>query len=188
MSRWPLIISRIFDPFVFILIVIALGATNLSNGSYLINLLPALTALGMFLGYFIYTLRRGLSSNYDVTNRNERQRLYVVGILLTLILVGYYWLFGEIKLAQYLLCFEILGIIFSIITTKWKISFHAGIQGYFVAIISFFYGNIGYWFILNIILIGWARVKGKYHTLSQVIMGGTLGVALGVFFLRTLIK
>ncbi len=188
MSRLPLIISRILDPFIFILVIIFLGTINLSQTPFVINLVPAIATLGIFMGYFFYTLKTGLSSNYDVTNRNERQRLGIVGVILVLILIIYYWVSREVKLAQFILSLEILGIVFSIITTKWKISFHAGIQGYVVAVTVFFYGNVGYLLILNIILIIWARVKGKYHTLYQAITGGIVGLVLGEIFLRILIK
>lgn len=129
--------------------------------------------------YVIYGVLRGFFSDFDLTKREERKRLFAFTGLTTIV----YLVFVILLRGPFELVFAISGFaagifIFSIINTKIKASFHVAIFTAFIFSMALFYGKIFLWGILLIPLIGWARIKTKHHKLSEVIVGGLLGGTL----------
>ena len=75
-------------------------------------------------------------------------------------------------------CYFVNGIVFLIITLKWKISIHAsGITGPFTALI-YMLGVVMLPLLLVVIPVAWARVELKAHTIMQVAVGAVLSCAM----------
>lgn len=111
--------------------------------------------------------------------------LYKMAIPLVMAQIFIYLLLKEYLLAQFLVIAISLTLLMYVITRKWKISFHVCVQGYF-AMLLIGLSTTGALFLINIPIIAWARVKGRYHTKMQVVAGGLLGLLMGfatIYFL-----
>ncbi|ARM76719.1 hypothetical protein [Acidianus manzaensis] len=138
---------------------------------------------------FLVTLvlkKMGKLSDLLIRRREERFLpilLSLIGYILGIILALPINLISYIAISYVINTVIILGI-----TTKCKISIHvATITGMVVAIIMVF-SDIIFLPLLSLpIIVGWARIKEKAHTLKQVIMGGILSflltfIELSLFF------
>lgn len=178
MKNWPIIISRILDPFPYLLFAMAIVIHNLSLHSFGVNFAVLLVAFVLFIVYFIYLLKTGQIADYDLKERTDRYVVYKFSILLVLTIGLTYFLLNELALFIFILGMLGFILIFYVISRKWKISFHAAIQAYFMAVMVHFYGVNWWWWSLVVIAISWARVKGKFHTPAQVAVGSVLGYVL----------
>lgn len=149
------------------------------------SLLPALFVLAAPLLYFIYALKRGKISDWEVTERRERYALY----LLSLVCGGLgLWLlrpFGSQTLITVALIFYLLGIFVTLVNFFWKISAHAA--GITTGSLTFnlLLGQSPLFYFL-IPMVVWGRYAEKKHTPSQLLAGVLLGavVVFGVLSFR----
>ncbi len=128
--------------------------------------------------FFLLMLYHKQIKDWDMQNRAERVPLYIFttichlgGILIAREL-------GKNELVSILLVFYAIGITFGVITTKWKISLHAGVNAGLISMINIFYGYKYFWMYGLLFLVSWARVYQKHHTWMQVIMGSALGIVM----------
>ena len=125
--------------------------------------------------FMLIALAKGQISNWDIRNRKERIPLYLftlfvhgVGILLA------DWM-GKSDLARILLVFWLVAAVFAIVTTRWKISLHTGVNTVLIMFANVIY-HWQYWWLLGLIpLVAWARVYDKHHTWRQAAVGAVLG-------------
>ena len=81
-------------------------------------------------------------------------------------------------MAEYLTCFWIMTLVYAFVTTVWKISIHSGVISALVTFIVLTEG-VKWAFLYTIVLaVIWARVVGRYHRLSQAIVGGIVPVVV----------
>lgn len=174
-------ISRIFDPPVVMTILLTLAAFKSGlEGSDLINFLAALYIfiLGVPLLFFLWLLKTGRISDWDMKRRKERiiplfalLGLVAVdiaiisrfgnGFLLGLFLFFFFWLLG-----------------FFLITLFFKISGHTSIAMLASAFLFLWFGWPAAVSFLIPPIVGWARVVGKKHTPDQVIAGAIYSTVL----------
>ncbi len=128
--------------------------------------------------FFLTMLYHRQIDNWDMQKRSQRVPLYIFtsichlgGILIAREL-------GKNELVSILLVFYAIGITFGIITTKWKISLHAGVNSGLISMINIFYGYKYFWMYGLLLLVSWARVYQKHHTWLQVIMGSVIGIVM----------
>jgi len=174
------IISRIFDPIIEIPLLLTVVAwfalTNGLRWRFLIFLLivdALIPALFMFWG-----LATKKISDWDMSKREERKQLYFLVVIAHAISVVYAYFLGKMDLAAILLVFWFMAVTFALITLRWKISVHAGVNGVLVAFFNHFWGWENYWWlILVLFLVLWARVTIKKHSWLQVLAGAALAIA-----------
>jgi hypothetical protein len=168
------LISRIFDPFVMLVLflILALRKSTLQDPEQLVFFTVLfISSILMPAGLLLFAIKKKFVRDWDLRRREERPKvlgiLFVINILNTVIvkLIGDQFLFN---LYIFLLIY-LTG--FILITLFWKISGHLGIN----SIVVFF---IVHWFGLNYIpllliipLVGWARFAGKFHTPAQIAGG-----------------
>jgi hypothetical protein len=178
-------ISRLFEPIIEIpLLLIAATMTAYLNG-YRWRFLALLLFLDAVIPglYFLYLVYVAKKVDFDMTKREMRLPLYKVAVVSHLagVLVGF--VIDREPLAQILLAFWFLALIFTIITEHWKISLHAGVNS---ALATFAILIVGWekvwWMIFLPIIVSFARVVYKKHTVGQVILGTTLPALLLPFF------
>lgn len=179
-GKLPLIISRILDPFPFLILSIIIIISKLSLYNLGLNLGIFLVALLGFISYFIYLLKSGQVSDYDLKKRSERYRLYQFALGLIVGVSLLYLSLGELGIFIYTL--GILGFVFIFyaISLKWKISFHTAAQAYFMGVMLHYFGSWFQGWSLALVAIAWARVKGGHHTWGQVVAGGLLSLGLSL--------
>lgn len=143
--------------------------------------------VGFLLGFFppsIYVwflLRRGVVGDWFVGDRRLR-----IGPLLAS-LGGFIVLFF-LSLVYGLRVFSLLSfayvcntIVTLAITLRWKISIHLyGLTGPITFLVVVYDGFNWVWFLL-VPIVAWARLRLRAHSVSQVFVGGVLGVLLTYF-------
>ena len=132
---------------------------------------PAVFVVGLLL--------TGKITHHHVPDKNQRTAPYLFSAIS--FAVGF-WVLHRVSaptIIQALILSSLVNLILMlIINTRWKISSHtlsaaagvAGLQVVFGWVIGIFY--------IVIILVGWARVRIKAHTLSEVISGAIVGFVL----------
>ena len=127
------------------------------------------------LVFFLTMLYNKQIKDWDIQHRAQRIPLYLFTLLCHL---GGLYLAHELgkgDLFQVLLVFYVLGVTFFLVTLKWKVSLHAGVNSGLMTILNYFYGFQYLWLYLLLYLVMWARVYQKHHTWEQVIAGALLG-------------
>lgn len=128
--------------------------------------------LGMLLGFF---------SDYDVSKKEERPKLFVfVGVITFMFLGSLILLDGPKNL--FLATFGItLGVFIISIVNNWiKASVHTATVSAFTFSLIILFGYIFIPALLLIPIMAWARVKIKRHTPQEAFVGGFLGIALTI--------
>lgn len=173
------IISILFVPPSFTILVFAYFAIVLET--YHINrtilLSVALTfGFAFHIIFFFYLRRKGALADSDASIKEERSLPYLVAIL--------FYVLGLIILINcriniisiaFWFCYISNTFVIFVINRKWKISAHSMGAGGPLAAITYVLGPPGLIFTFILLLVGWARIKLKMHTVSQVIAGGLFG-------------
>lgn len=182
------VISRVFDPMVEIpLLMAATAYIALTNGARFRFLILLGIVNGLFPALFVlFGLKTGRISDIDMTKRSERVGPYVFTLICHFFSLIYALMIGKTFLAAILAVFWGLAVIFALVTIRWKISVHTGVNAALVAFANHFYGWNNYWWLLIVlVLVLWSRVSMKKHTLAQAIVGAIVAlvwVELGLRF------
>ena len=171
-GRTASIITHVFNPalvaaFTFLALLYPFNSSS-----------PMFVGISLTFGTFIPLItiylmsKRGMISDFLVSNKHERTKPFAVATLSYAIGSLALWLVQAPKLATALmLCYAGNTIIMMLITRLWKISVHAsGIAGPTTALIEGFGAWASILFLL-LIPVGWARIRLKAHTPSQVLAG-----------------
>lgn len=112
-----------------------------------------------------------------VSKREDRLPLFIPGILAYFIAALYFSGGGYRLMALLEVANLISSLLLFVISFKWKISIHMSS----LAIPLFFFTLYGIrqalYFLPLLLLLGWARIKVKAHTLGQVIAGTIIGAS-----------
>ena len=128
----------------------------------------------------IWKWRKGRYSNFDVSDRQQRQRFFPV-VLVLLACVGIYMWYWKIsaELSASIAVFWCMVVTFMIVNLKMKASLHAGINFYIVSILMFYTPRWGIIILLLAILVAVSRRLLQRHTWIEIIVGTCLGVLFG---------
>jgi len=152
-------ISRIFDPFIMlaVLCIVLLSHTAV--------FLPAFISMVVVpFALFFIAWKTKFVSNWDVSNRQERPKLFwpLTAIEIISIVVFHLW---------FLIPMIVAFAGFSFITHFWKISGHAMAAALATGTVVVTYGWRWWPVLLIVPLVGWSRVIRKNHTVLQIIAG-----------------
>jgi membrane-associated phospholipid phosphatase len=159
---------------------------------------PLLVGLGwalltMFIQMFPATLlyfyrrKRGEYSDADVSRRQDRNELYVLGacaIFISVLVLQ--WLNAPRSLEALAIGTLALGISCGLVNMFWKISMHAATIAACATITGLYAVPIGAVMWVCALAVGWARVKTQNHTPMQVI-AGFAAAAIAMFTSFTLV-
>ncbi len=146
----------------------------------LIILFLALVPTGLFI---VFNVKRGVYSNYDVSNQKQRPSLYIFSLIIILLMViGLVYNREPIFIIGGSVAAFVLLLSSFLVNMRIKCSLHTSFA-IFIAI-SFLRINI-YWslglFAFSI-LLGWSRLVLHRHTLREVYIGALLGTSVGLLF------
>lgn len=136
--------------------------------------------------FFLTMLYHKQIKDWDIQKRAERIPLYLFTLVCHL---GGLWLAHELgkgELVRVLAVYYVTAIVFFLITLKWKISLHAGVNAVLVTSLNVFYGWHYVWLYGLLCLVMWARVTQRHHTWAQVIAGALLGGGMVMLGLQSL--
>lgn len=162
-----------------ILLILLLLKTGLSTYQLYV-LLPSMAFLLLVIPftYLHLALKMGWISKWDIPKREERRPIIIIFILCSVISLYLVNQFGTKLLLDLFILTLTTGFIASLITVFWKISIHMVLDTTGVLLVNFLIGwNLWPLFIL-IPIVGWARLKLKRHTFSQILAGVLLSVII----------
>lgn len=175
------IISYISNPifiFVFLPYFLVYKTTRSEAAAWYWTIITSYFLLTFVLFVFI-GVKKKFFSDIDVSNREQRPVLYLMGAVLTILYLFTLFILHGPQILFITILGIILGILLaSIINMKIKASVHvAAISG---LLTSFGIIYRGYFLLLLLLIpvIGWSRVKIRRHTVTEVIIGAILGSLL----------
>ncbi|NTV62340.1 MAG: phosphatase PAP2 family protein [Oscillochloris sp.] len=174
-------ISQIFHPVILsivsIFIVGIMGVEPVSRGlgwavvCTLIQVLPPTIFFGI-------RLRQGAYVDEDISERSQRNEIYLFGMITVLLGVVLLSLLGAPRpLVALLTSAALINALCWIINLFWKISVHAAGIGSCATIVALYSEPLGLLLWVGALSLGWARVRTRNHTLMQVVAGLALSCA-----------
>jgi len=137
------------------------------------------------LTFVLYLYLTGRISDFDISERPERERVFTGFVFIYLIAAALLSLVhAPVELQAITWGYWGTALVTMVITRWWKISTHAfGIAGPFAAMFVLFHLQpLPY--VALVPLVGWARVYLHSHTIGQVIGGAALAVINTAIFFR----
>ena len=189
MKRIAWIISRIFEPIweAPLLVGMSVWYTTAPEMHFKLMSLLLITDViipGVFLAYLLVGKK---VSDWDFTNRHERKKAYLFVVIFHLIGIVSVALLKQYLLAELLLVLWVITVAFMLINRYWKISVHAGVNALLMVFLNSLFGwKVFGWMSVVLILVLWSRVKIRKHTVTQVMIGAALAMALAELGLRLL--
>ncbi len=141
----------------------------------------AACAGGVQMVYVLHLRKMREVTAYDVPERLQRTKPYMIsasislaGLMLLLFQNASVFVWGLMW------CYLINTLILNAINLRWKISAHVmGLTGPLVFLFPLFGWKL-LWTLPLIVLLAWARVTLRAHTIAQVVAGGVAGIALTI--------
>lgn len=180
------IYTNLFSPFTG-----ALGCTVLLYIKFVPKTLTGFASwFGLTLGIFLLALtifvifmKLGLINNWDVSDRKQRPKIFLIlCVLLGITVLSARHVLKVEEAANFIEYSFVAFFVAFLITLKWKISMHTYAVTMYVCFLNALYPNT--WSLLAFLIpIGtaWTRIKLKKHSPSEAIFG--IVVSIGVFIL-----
>jgi len=139
------------------------------------------TVISIFFLFFFFLviligIKFGIFSNLDVSKREQRPTLFLIGMLLTIIYFIFLFAFHAPRILSIGTFALILGlIVLETINMFTKVSAHLAVLS---AFLTFLVLVEGWEFLPGFLLLpvlAWSRIKTKNHTLFQTIIGTLVG-------------
>lgn len=127
---------------------------------------------------------RGVFSDFDVSKKEERYRLYSILLFLALLYLIATIMFKGILFPLTIAVFGIIVgiVVFDIVNHFIKASVHMAVSSAFVLSMGILYGIKAFLlFFLIIPLVAWSRIKIKKHTPLEIVVGSFLGIVVTLF-------
>jgi len=178
------LISNILNPFLVSLIIIVLlsfeSASGISDALKWSLILAAISILPVFSAV-VYLLRKGRLDGIFTAVRRQRTAIYVLSGVCAA--VGYVILLISKAPLMLRAAFAtgLSGVIaFTVINLWWKISLHTALVTALVTVMVILYGWIATAGLVLVLLIAWARLALRQHSLAQVVAGAVLAALITV--------
>lgn len=175
------IISRILDPFIVltVLFIVAFAKSSLTSPPQIQwFIITAFAMIGIPVGVFVWLLRTKKIKNWDISDRSERPKLFLIMLLYETLFLFIVRPLFDAFLFQTFLTVIIAFAGLSFVTLFWKISGHAFVNALAAGFIIQWFGW-SWWPVLLIVpLVSWSRVVRGDHSILQVILGALYGLTV----------
>jgi len=129
----------------------------------------------MYLG-----VKNGNYTNFDVSNKKQRQSWYVFAILVLFIITIALFITDQPQTLSLSVLFSLILLITSKLMNYYiKSSLHVSFNIFLSFLIMPMSLLAGILFLVFTILIAWARLSLKRHTVKEIIAGSTIGLTIG---------
>lgn len=129
--------------------------------------------------YVLYLRRQRIVDEYDVRKREQRTNPYLMSVFYSAI--GFFLLLfmrPSLILLALMWCYAVNTTLLLLINLKWKVSAHMmGLTGP-ATMLYFIFGWDVLWAAPAVLLLGWARVALRVHSIGQVVAGALAGALL----------
>ena len=181
LDRIAVTISVLFNPFLLplasiLLIVRTSVATTQQGLLWMVIVILFASVLPML--FILLLFRLGQLSDFRLTVREQRAKPLIFSLVSALVGIGIlYFLNVPREIVWLCIACVINGLVLTLITQVWKISFHSGVAaGCMTGLVTLISSQFVYLFIL-LPFIAWARVHRKRHTYLQTIIAAPIAVA-----------
>jgi membrane-associated phospholipid phosphatase len=169
------LLSQVFHPILMNVLMFLIagyyGVTDHAAGLAWIGACILALVLPPTLFYTI-RLRQGVYGNRDVSIRQQRNELYLVGFVWVLLATAVLIPLGvPIPLLAVMVIVLALGMIGGGVNLFWKISVHSASVAAVATVALLYMRNLGIALWICALAVGWARVRTSNHTPSQVLAG-----------------
>ena len=182
LNRLATALSLFFQPiFVGTYVIVALSLTGATSPAA--GVAWALVTAGLCTGVPTFDLVRRMRahsvSDFQLVVREQRLRPLLVSLVcttvaLTLVVVAD----GPESLAVALAAALVTGSVMTAVTTRWKISFHAGGAAGATVLMIWQFGGIATLLLPVLAGVCWSRIYLRRHTVTQVLAGLAVGAVL----------
>ena len=181
LDRIAVTISVLFNPFLLplasILLIVRMSVATTQQG-LLWMVIVILFASVLPMLFILLLFRLGQLSDFRLTVREQRAKPLIFSLVSALVGIGIlYFLNVPRQIIWLCIACVINGLVLTLITQVWKISFHSGVAaGCMTGLVTLISSQFIYLFIL-LPFIAWARVHRKRHTYLQTIIAAPIAVA-----------
>ena len=188
LDRIAVTISVLFNPFLLplasILLIVRMSVATTQQG-LLWMVIVILFASVLPMLFILLLFRLGQLSDFRLTVREQRAKPLIFSLVSALVGSGILHLLDVPREIVWLcIACVINGVVLTLITQVWKISFHSGVAaGCMTGLVTLISSQFVYLFIL-LPFIAWARVHRKRHTYLQTIIAAPIAVASTVVVLQ----
>jgi membrane-associated phospholipid phosphatase len=181
-NRLATTISLFFQPiFVGTYVIVALSLTGAT--SFAAGVAWALLTAGLCTGVPTLDLARRMRahsvSDFQLIVREQRLRPLLVSLACTAVALALVVVAdGPESLAVALAAALVTGSVMTVVTTRWKISFHAGGAAGATALMIWQFGAIATVLLPALAGVCWSRIYLRRHTVTQVLAGLAVGAVL----------
>lgn len=175
------LISFVFHPVLFFLVMPFLIVYQDTGSELYAFKWGIFSAVFVLIGiiFILYGKRKGVFSDFDLSNQQERKKFYIFITLLGALYLIIALYFRGISFPMSIIVLGImLGIaLFEVVNLFLKASIHVGVAVAYTISLGFLYGFPLFLLSLPITpLVIWSRLTLKRHTPKEAFVGGILGI------------
>lgn len=177
------IISRLFEPFFLLFLLILLTALRADiTGWNLVYMMVSIIGVVFVppIVLLLWAIRSKKISDWDISNQRQRVNALAIFLFIFAIDMIIIRMMNMVSMTTLFLFFLITFIGIFCVTLFWKLSGHLSIAMIFAGVLIHWYGW-GWWPLLLVLpVLAWSRIILKRHTIRQTIGGILFGMAMVV--------
>ncbi len=180
------IISNVLNPLFSLLIFFAVYSYYNSNGDFnIINfLLPIVIVFIPIFGWIFWNVKKGNYTNMDVSNRKQRNSLYLFNFfIISIYIVALFYTKQNFHYILIILFLLVLLMVMFISNFFIKSSMHTSFNIFVSALFFTLHPIYGFVWLFLTILVAISRVILKRHTVKEVIMGFIIATFISFVYL-----
>ena len=186
-SRFLLKVAAVLSILGHPLLLMAITATLIAFHLY--NFAQAIIVACVIIGVVIVPVtvhlfvkaKRNTYTNFDVSDRKQRESFYRFGLmLLGIAVVILYYLPGADTFFTGTLYAFLMMVTSALVNLKVKASLHTSVAVYVAFSCSIFDARLAIVMLAFAVIIAWSRLALKRHTTQEVLLGGLIGAAYGI--------
>ncbi len=167
------------------LVVIMYEVTGQFSEGLALAAIALLLTVAPVAGLVVFQVARGHWTDLDVSVREQRYKLYPIGMACAVLMIAVFALVGAPAPAMVTgIALALANMVDGVINFAYKVSAHATAAATCAALLWLYAPTWGLPVTIAAALVGWSRVELGRHTTGQVILGWAVGVlsALTVYF------
>ena len=181
LDRIAVTISVLFSPFLLpiasILLIVRISVATMQQ-RFLWMVIVILFASVLPMLFILMLFRLGQLSDFRLTVREQRAKPLIFSLVSALVGSGVLHLLNAPREIIWLcIACVINGVVLTLITKVWKISFHSGVAAGCMTGLTTLISSQFVWLFILLPIIAWARVHRKRHTYLQTIIAAPIAVA-----------
>lgn len=177
------LLSYIFNPIFFFLLMPYLIVYKQTNNNLYALKWEFFSAAFVIFGLLVIIIgkKKGTFSDFDLSNREERSKFYLLlwPLLITYVIASIFFrgIFFPLSIIAVGI---VIGLLFyESVNRKIKASIHVGIATAFVITLGVLFGwTIFFESFWIVPLVSWSRIILKRHTIQEILAGGFLGALI----------